>query len=45
MLVVTEFFNIAVNEYGAKKSARYSRVLVVTELVISVVKEFVISEK
>ena len=35
LLVVTELFNIAVNGYGAKKSTRYSRVLVVTELVIS----------
>ena len=35
MLIVTELFNIAVNDYVAKKSARYSRVLVVTELVTS----------
>ena len=35
VFVVTELLNIAANDYAAKKSARYSRVLVVTELVIS----------
>ena len=33
VLVGTELFNTALNEYGAKKSAGYGRVLVVTELV------------
>ena len=35
VFIVTELFNIAVNNFDAKKSARCSRVLVVTELVIS----------
>ena len=35
MLIVTELFNIAVNYFDAKKSAHYSRVLFVTELVVS----------
>ena len=35
MLVITEHFNIAVNDFDAKKSARYSRVLVVIEFVVS----------
>ena len=35
MLVVTELFNIAVNEYCAKKSAHYTRMLVVTEFLVS----------
>ena len=36
MLIVTaELFSIAVNDIDAKKSARYSWVLVVTELVVS----------
>ena len=35
MLVVTELFNITVSESDAKKTAHYSRVLVVTELVVS----------
>ena len=35
MLVVTELFNMAVNDFDAKQSARYSRVLAVTELVLS----------
>ena len=30
MLAVTELFNIVVNDVDAKKSARYSRVLVVS---------------
>ena len=33
--VVTEFFNIKVNDFDAKKSARCSRVIVETELVVS----------
>ena len=36
LLVVTELFNIAVNDFDAQKSARYSRVLLVTVLVVSV---------
>ena len=35
MLVVTELFNNAVNDFDAKESARCSRVLFVTELVVS----------
>ena len=35
VFVVSELFNIAVNDVDAKKSARYSRVLAVTELVVS----------
>ena len=35
VFIVTELFNTAINEYGAMKSARYSRVLIVLELVIS----------
>ena len=35
VLVVTELFNIAVDDIQAKKSGRYSRVLVITELVLS----------
>ena len=34
LLVVTELLNIAVNDFDAKKSVRYSRVLV-TEVVVS----------
>ena len=34
MFVLTELFNIAVNDFEAKKSAGYSRVLV-TEFVVS----------
>ena len=34
ILIVTELFNIAVNDFDAEKSARYSPVLVVTELVV-----------
>ena len=34
VLVVTEDFNIAGSDYDAKKSARYSRVLIVTRDVI-----------
>ena len=34
-IIVTELFGIAVNDFDAKKSARYSRVLVVIELVAS----------
>ena len=34
VLVVTELFNIAVNDFDAKKSACYSRMLVVTEIVV-----------
>ena len=30
VLVVTELFNIAVNDFGAKKSARYNRILVLS---------------
>ena len=32
VLIVTELFNIAVNYFDAKKSARDSRVLVITKL-------------
>ena len=35
MFVVAELFNVAVNEYCAKKAAQYRRVLVVTELVVN----------
>ena len=35
MFVVTELFNIAVNDFDAKKSTCYSRVLDKTELVVS----------
>ena len=35
VLIVTELFNIAVNDFDAKKSAHCSQVLVVTELVVS----------
>ena len=35
MLVVTELFNIAVNDFDAKKSAHCSQVPVVNELVVS----------
>ena len=35
VLIVTELFNIAVNEYCTRKSACYSRVFVVIEFVIS----------
>ena len=35
VLAVTELFNIAVNDFDAKKSAHCSQVLVVTELVVS----------
>ena len=35
MLIVTELFDLAVNDIEAKKSSRYSRVLAVTELVVS----------
>ena len=35
MLAVTELLNIAVNNIHAKKFVRYSRVLLVTELVLS----------
>ena len=35
MFIVTELFNIEVNYFNAKKSARCSRVLVVSELVVS----------
>ena len=34
-MVVADLFNIAVNYFDAKKSARYSQVLVVTEFVVS----------
>ena len=34
-LFLTELFNIAVNDFDAKKSARYSRVLVVTEFLVT----------
>ena len=30
VLIVTELFNMAVNDFDAKQSARYSRVLAVT---------------
>ena len=35
MPVVTEVFNIAANDFGAKKSVHYSWVLLVTELIVS----------
>ena len=35
VLVATELLNIAVNNFDAKKSARCSRMVVVTELVVS----------
>ena len=35
LLVVTELFSNVTNDFDPKKSARYSRVLVVTELVVS----------
>ena len=35
VLFVTELPNIALNNFDAKKSARCSRVLIVTELVVS----------
>ena len=35
MLIVSELFNAAVNDLNAKKSVRYSRVLIVTELTVS----------
>ena len=35
VLVVSELFNIAVNDVDVKKAARYSRVLAVIELVLS----------
>ena len=35
VLIVSELFNITINDGGAKKSAFYSRVLVVTELLVS----------
>ena len=35
MFAVTELFNIAVNDIDGRKWACYSRVLVVTELVVS----------
>ena len=35
VLVVTEFFDIAGNDFDAQESARCKRVLVVTELVVS----------
>ena len=35
VLVVTELFNIRVNDFDVKKSAHYNWVLVVTELVVS----------
>ena len=33
-LLITELFNITVSYFDAKKSGRYSRVFVVTELVV-----------
>ena len=35
VLIVTKLFNTAVNDFGVDKSARCSRVLVITELVAS----------
>ena len=35
MLIVTELFNIAVNDFHAKKSARYSQVFIATELLVT----------
>ena len=43
LLVVTKLFNIAVNYFDAKKSACYSRILVVTELVVSGIQCSIIS--
>ena len=40
MLVVTELFNIAVNDFDAKKSACYKSVFVVTELFNIAVNDF-----
>ena len=45
LLVVTELFNIAVNDFDAQKSARYSRVLLVTELVVSVNPRYKVFER
>ena len=35
LLVVTEHFNIVANDFDTDESARYNRMLVVTELVVS----------
>ena len=35
VLIVTELFNMAVNDSGAEKSAPFSRMLVVTKVVVS----------
>ena len=35
VLIVTEFFNIAVNYIHAKKAVPYTQILIVTELVVS----------
>ena len=35
VLVVTELFNIAINDFDIKKSSRYSQMFVVAELVTS----------
>ena len=35
VIVVTELFNIAVSDINAKESSRYSRVIVVTKLVVN----------
>ena len=35
MLIVTELFNTSVNDFDAKKSVLCSRVIVVTELIVS----------
>ena len=35
MLIVTKLFNMALNNFDAKKTARYIRVIVETELVVS----------
>ena len=35
VIVVTELFTIAVNDFNEKKSARYGQMLVVTEIVVS----------
>ena len=43
VLVVTKLFNIAVSDFDAKKSARYNRGLVVTELVVRSNQVFVVS--
>ena len=45
LLVVTEHFNIAVNDFDAQKSAHYSRVLLVTELVVSVNPRYKVFER